>query len=132
MTNNLMLRNTSLLLMLLLTLHIVDDIVHGFDSAGLMNMIAIVVLGFLIYGTMVLHERVSGHIVMLFVALFSTLMPIVHLRSARINETAQASGGFFFIWTLWALGGIGIFGILLAIRELMNLRQNRRRSSEDG
>ena len=78
-----------------------------------------------------LHERLSGHIAMLFVALFSTLMPIVHLRSARINETAQASGGFFFIWTLWALGGIGIFGILLAIRGLMNLRQNRRRGSED-
>ena len=131
MTNNLMLRNTSLLLMLLLTLHIVDDVVHGFDSAGLMNMIGIVVLGFLIYATVVLHERLSGHIAMLFVALVSLLMPLIHLRSPRINETAQASGGFFFIWTLWALGGIGIFGILLAIRGLMNLRQNRRRGSED-
>src|SRR5215203_1218770 len=101
MTNNFMLRSTSVLLLLLLTLHVVDDIVHGFDSAGLINMIGIVALGLLIYGTLVLHERVSGHIVMLFIALFSALMPVVHLRSARINETAQASGGFFFIWTLW-------------------------------
>ena len=131
MTNNLMLRNTSLLLMLLLTLHVVDDVVHGFDSAGLINMIGIVVLGFLIYGTLVLHERVSGHLVMLFIALFSALMPIVHLRSARINETAQASGGFFFIWTLWALGGIGIFGIIVAIQGLVNLRVNKRKNSED-
>ena len=131
MPNNLMLRNTSLLLLLLLTLHVVDDVVHGFDSAGLINMIGIVVLGFLIYGTMVLHERLSGHIVMLFVALFSLLMPIVHLQSPRINETARASGGFFFIWTLWALGGIGIFGIILAIQGLVNLRRSRRRDSED-
>ena len=100
MTNNFMLRNTSVLLLLLM-LHVVDDIVHGFDSAGLINMIGIVALGLLIYGTLVLHERVSGHVVMLFIALFSALMPVIHLRSARINETAQASGGFFFIWTLW-------------------------------
>lgn len=125
MTNNLMLRNTSLLLLLLLTLHVVDDIVHGFDSAGLVNMIGIVVLGFLIYGTLVLHERVSGHVVMLFVALFSALMPVIHLRSARINETAQASGGYFFIWTLWALGGIGVFSIILTIQGLVNLRRKR-------
>ena len=131
MTDNLMLRNTSLLLLLLLTLHVVDDIVHGFDSAGLINMIGIVVLGLLIYGTLVLHERVSGHIVMLFVALFSMLMPVVHLRSARINETAHASGGFFFIWTLWALGGVGIFGIIVAIQGLVNLRVNKRKNSED-
>ena len=131
MANNLMLRNTSLLLLLLLTLHIVDDVVHGFDSAGLINMIGIVVLGFLIYGTLILYERVSGHIVMLFTGLFSLLMPIVHLRSARINETAQASGGFFFIWTLWAMGGVGIFVIILAIQGLLNLRRNKRRGSED-
>jgi len=36
MTNNLMLRNTSLLLLLLLTLHVVDDVVHGFEAAGLL------------------------------------------------------------------------------------------------
>ena len=129
MVNNLMLRNTSLLLLLLLTLHVVDDVIHGFDSAGLMNMIGIVVLGFLIYGTLMLYDQLSGHFVMLFIALFSLLMPIVHLRSARINETAQASGGFFFIWTLWALGGIGIFGIILAIQGLVDLRRNKRRNS---
>ena len=126
MTNNLMLRNTSLFLQLMLTLHVVDDIVHGFDSAGLMNLIGIVVGALLLYGTLVLYERVSGHVVMLFVALFSLLMPVVHLRSARINETAKASGGFFFIWTLWVLGVVGIFGIILAIRGLLDLRGNRR------
>jgi hypothetical protein len=94
-------------------------------------MIAIVFLGLLIYGTMVLHERVSGHIAMLFIALFSALMPVIHLRSARINETAQASGGFFFLWTLWALGGVGIFGMILAVQGLLNLRRNKRKDSED-
>jgi hypothetical protein len=131
MTNNQMLRNASVLLLLLLTLHIVDDMVHGFDSVGLINMIGIVVLGFLIYGTLMLHERVSGHIVMLFVALFSLLMPIIHLRSPRIGETALASGGFFFIWTLWALGGIGIFAVILSIQGLLNIRRNKLRDMHD-
>ena len=119
-----------MLLLLLLTLHVVDVVVHGFDSAGLLNMIGIVVLGLLLYGTLVLHERVSGHIVMLFIALFSALMPVIHLRSARINETAQASGGFFFIWTLWALGGIGIFGIILGVQGLLKLRRDERPAPE--
>ena len=58
-------------------------------------------------------------------------MPIIHLRSTRINETAQAGGGFFFIWTLWALGGIGIFAIILPIQGLVNLGRSKLYSLEN-
>ncbi len=119
---------TSLVSMVLLTLHVVDDIVRGFDSAGLVNMIGISVLGVLLYGTLVLRERLAGHIMMLFVAVFSLGMPLIHLRGPRINEIAQASGGFFFIWTLWALGALGILGIILAVQGLFERRRGKVRA----
>src|SRR5262245_37518057 len=123
MNKNLLLTITSLLSVVLLTLHVVDDIVRGFDSAGLQNMIGIVVLGVLLYGTLVFRERLSGHIIMLLISIFAVGMPILHLRSSRINEIAQASGGYFFIWTLWALGVLGILGIILAIQGIWEIRR---------
>ena len=125
MSKNLLLTVTSLVLILLLTLHIVDDIAHGFDSAGMMNMIGVVIVAILLYGTTVLRLRLAGLIMMLLVSFFSAAMPVIHLRSARINEIAQASGGFFFIWTLWALGVIGIFGIILAVQLLLERFRDR-------
>src|SRR5262245_30133815 len=123
MNKNLLLTITSLLSIVLLMLHVVDDIVHGFDSAGLQNMIGIVVLGVLLYGTLAYRELLSGHIITLLISIFAVGMPILHLRSARINEIAQASGGFFFIWTLWALGVLGILGIILGIQGIWEIKR---------
>jgi hypothetical protein len=126
MKPNNLLTGASLLSILLLTLHITDDIVHGFDEAGLTNMIAIAVLAVLLYGTLIFRETLSGHIIMLIVSIFAVGMPVIHLRSSRINDIARSDGGFFFIWTLWALGVIGIFGIILATRGLWELRKRKR------
>jgi len=58
------LTTTSLLSILLLTLHITDDIVRGISKAEPSN-IALLVLAVLLYGTLVLAERRSGHVIML-------------------------------------------------------------------
>jgi len=115
---------TSLLSIVLLTLHIVDDIVRGFDSAGLINLIGIGVLAALLYGTLVFRGRLAGYISTLLVSISAFAMPVIHLRSARINEIAQSDGGYFFIWTLWALGITGILGFILAVQALWSLRRN--------
>ena len=116
---------TSLIALFLLTIHIVDDIVRGFDPAGMMNMIGIVVAAVLVYGSTVLRDKLSGRLMMLFVGFFAAAMPLVHLRSPRINEIAHGEGGFFFIWTLWALGIVGIFGMILALHSIWEARRNR-------
>ena len=130
MRPNNLLTVASLLSLLLLTIHVTDDIVHGFDEAGLMNMIGIAVAAVLLYGTLLLRERLSGHIIMLLISIFAAGMPVIHLRSTHINETARSDGGFFFIWTLWALGVIGIFGIMLAVRGLWELRRKKKASRD--
>jgi len=115
---------TSLLSILLLTLHVTDDIVRGISKAESSN-IALVVLAVLLYATLVLPERRSGHVVMLLIGLFAAGMPVIHMRGAHYPEIARSAGGFFFVWTLWALGGLGGATFLLSARGLWNLQRGR-------
>jgi biotin transporter BioY len=124
MKQNVMLPIASLLSILLLTLHITDDIVRGISKADSSN-IALAVLVVLLYGTLVLSERRSGHVIMLIVGLFAAAMPVMHMRGAHYPELARSTGGFFFVWTLWALGGLGGFTFVLAARGLWSLRKGR-------
>src|SRR5213076_2905194 len=105
----------SLLSILLLTLHITDDIVRGISKAESSNT-ALIVLVVLLYGTLVLAERRSGHAIMLLVGLFAAAMPVMHMRGAHYGEIATSAGGFVFVWTLWALGGLGGLTLILAAR----------------
>ena len=115
---------TSLLSILLLTLHITDDIVRGISKAESSN-IALLVLTVLLYGTLVLAERRSGHVIMLLVGLFAAAMPVMHMRGVHYPEIAKSAGGFFFVWTLWALDGLGGVTIILAARGLWSLRRGQ-------
>ena len=126
MKQNVMLTIASLLSILLLTLHITDDIVRGISKAEPSN-IALVVLVVLLYGTLVLAERRSGYVIMLLVGLFAAAMPVIHMRGAHYGEIAKSTGGFFFVWTLWALGGLGGFTFILSARGLWSLRRGQPR-----
>ena len=115
----------ALLSILLLTLHVTDDIVRGISNAEPSN-IALIVLTVFLYGTLVLAERRSGHIIMLLVGLLAAAMPVMHMRGAHYSEIARSTGGFFFVWTLWALGGLGGLTIILAARGLWRFPWRRR------
>ena len=126
MKQNTTLTIASLLSILLLTLHITDDIVRGISKAESSN-IALVVLVVFLYGTLVLPERRWGHVIMLLVGLLAAAMPVLHMRGAHYPEIAQSPGGFFFVWTLWALGGLGGFTFILAAQGLWGLRRGQPR-----
>jgi hypothetical protein len=118
---------TSLLSILLLTLHVTDDIVRGISKAEPSNT-ALIVLVVLLYGTLVLAERRSGYVIMLLVGFFAAGMPVIHMRGAHYPEIAKSAGGFFFVWTLWALGGVGGFTFVLSARRLWEgLRRSQAR-----
>ena len=115
---------TSLLSILLLTLHVTDDIVRGISRAEPSN-IALLVLTAFLYGTLMLAERRSGHVIMLLVGLFAAAMPVIHMRGLHYGEIAKSTGGFFFVWTLWALGGLGGVTFILSMRGLWSLRRGQ-------
>src|SRR3979490_415540 len=126
MKRSVMLTIASLLSILLLTLHITDDIVRGISKAEPSKVwLAVPVL--LLYGTLVLSERRSGYLIMLLVGWFAAAMPVMHMRGAHYGEIAKSTGGFFFVWTLWALGGLGGFTFILSARGLWSLRRGQPR-----
>jgi hypothetical protein len=94
MKQNAILVVMSLLSLLLLTLHVTDDIVRGISKAESSNT-ALVVLAVLLYGTLVLAQRRSGHVIMLLVGLMAAGMPVLHMRGAHYPEIARSAGGFF-------------------------------------
>lgn len=112
---------TTLLSILLLTLHITDDIVRGISKPE-PSKTALVVLALLLYGTLILRERRLGYVAMMFVGFFAAAMPVIHMRGAGYPEIARSAGGFFFVWTLWALGGLGGVTFILSAQGLWRLR----------
>ena len=126
MKQNAILVVTCLLSILLLTLHIADDIVRGISKAQPSNT-ALLILAISLYGTLVLAERLSGHVIMLLVGLFAAGMPVIHMRGTHYGEIARSAGGFFFVWTLWALGALGAFTFILSARGVWSLRRGHPR-----
>lgn len=124
--STIMLVVTSLLSLLLLTLHVTDDIVRGISKAESSN-IALVVFVVFLYGTLVVAERRSGHVIMLLIGFFAAAMPVIHMRGVHYPEIARSAGGFFFVWTLWVLGGIGGLTFVLSARGLWSLRRGQSR-----
>jgi len=115
MKDNALLVVASLLSILLMTLHITNDIARGISKAAPSNT-ALLVPAVLLYGTLVLAERRSGHVIMLLVGSFAAGMPVIHMRGTHYGEIAKSTGGFFFVWTLWALGALGGFTFILSAR----------------
>ena len=120
--NTKLLKITSLLSLLLLTLHVTDDIVRGISKAESSN-IALVVLVILLYGTLALAETRWGHVIMFLAGLLAAATPVMHMRGAHYPEIAASPGGFFFVWTLWALGALGGVTMILSVRGLWNFRR---------
>ena len=78
-----------------------------------------------LYGTLVLPERRSGHVITLIIGLIAAAMPVMHMRGAHYGEIATSPGGFFFVWVLWMLGGLGGFTVIPSARGLWDLRRKR-------
>src|SRR5260370_33762755 len=63
--------------------------------------------------------------------LFAAAMVVSHLRWVHYCEIAKFTGGFFFVWTLWALGGLGGFTFILSARGLWSLGRGQPRESNN-
>jgi hypothetical protein len=120
MKHSVMLTIASLLSILLLTFHLSGDIVRGMEKGGISNLIAVPILVVWLYGTLVLAERRSGYIIILLGSLLALCVPVIHMKGAGLGaQVAKApSGGFFFVWTLLALGVSALFSIILSVRGL--------------
>ena len=133
MKPNFMLIIASLLSIFLMTLHLTSDTIHawvGTPEAGGSTLVGVPVLVLWLYGTLLLAERRSGHIVMLVGSLLAAGMPVIHVMGAGgvfRGQIARSSPAFLFVWTLHALGVTGLFSLILSARGLWSLRRGQLR-----
>ena len=130
MKHSVMLTIASLLSILFFTFHLADDIVRGFEKGGAYNLTAVPIFVVWLYGTLVLAERRSGYVIVLLGSLLSLAVPVLHMKGKGVGVAsgiANSSGGFFFIWTLIALGVTALFSVILSARGLWSLPWRRRR-----
>ena len=127
MKPNALLTITSLLSILLMTLHITDDIQRGLSPAAADNVFGVVILVVWLVGTLLLTERRSGYVIMLLGGLFAAAMPVLHMSGTGYPAIAKSSGGFFFVWTLFVVGSTGTLSVILSARALWLLRSSKPR-----
>ncbi|MGB9511835.1 MAG: hypothetical protein WBU20_09130, partial [Candidatus Acidiferrum sp.] len=75
------------------------------------------------YGALVLAGRRSGYVIILLGSLLGLLVPVLHMTGAHFGEIAKSTGGFFFVWTIIALGVTALISVILSVRGLWSLRR---------
>jgi hypothetical protein len=131
MKHSVMLTITSLLSLLFLTFHLTDDIVRGMEPGGLSNLIGGMLISVVwLYGTLVLAGRRSGYIIIILGSLLAMGVPFIHMKGKGVGVAsgiANSNGGFFFVWTLIALGVTALFSVILSAHGLWSLRRGHSR-----
>ena len=128
MKRSIVLTITSLISIILLSLHFTDDIVYGTDRSLSANLMAIAILVIWLWGTLMLAGRQSGYTIMLLGSIEGMVVFTVHANRAGglpAGALAQSSGAFFFVWTLLALAVTSVFLAILSAYGLWNLRRSK-------
>lgn len=122
MKHNIALTVASLLSLVLLMFHLTHDVIRQAEGA-VTYPIPVVVFALWLYGTLMLSDRASGYVIMLLGGLFGAGMIIIHSEGIVVGK----SGGFFFVWTLFALSTTGWVTMILSARGLWTRFRSRRR-----
>jgi hypothetical protein len=134
MKHNAMLTVASLLSILFMTFHLADDIIRGMEKGGVSTLVAVPIFVVWLYGTLVLVERRSGYVIILLGSLLGLLVPVIHMMGKGVgvgSNIANSGGGFFFVWTLLALGVTALFSVILSVRGLWSPQWGQSRSSSN-
>ena len=121
MKRNIPLTVASLLSLLFMTFHMTHDVI--LQAEGHVSYpIPVLVFVMWLYGTLMISDRVWGYVIMLFGGLFGAGMIMIHSRGIVVGK----SGGFFFVWTLFALATTGWVTMILSARGLWTSFRSRR------
>jgi hypothetical protein len=120
MKRHLTLANTSLAMILLLSFHMTDDALRPSRAltweSGPGVLIAIMILFLFLLSTVNLAERRSGYVVALILSVGSAAMPVLHLQNGV--DWSRNARPWFFLWTLIALGVLGLYSTVLCVAAL--------------
>ena len=122
MKRNVPLTISSLLLIVLFTAHVAHDFVFGLDSMTRPETLTYLLIMLVsLYGTVELAGRRLGYVVTFLLGVLSAGLPVLH----NVGGAKSAQRGFFFVWTLLAMGAAGVFSAVLSAQELWRSTRKR-------
>jgi hypothetical protein len=111
---------TSLISIALFEFHWSYEIANGWESGTMQALGGIAILLVWLYGTLALRDRRSGHMIMLVGGMLAFGVLVIHMSGHGMvgGKAGQSSQVFFWVWSLIALGTLGILSAILAAQEL--------------
>ena len=111
----------SLLSIVLMTVHVSDDVVRGFEPGGFKNLSGLAIFVAFACATLLPARRRWSLVPMLLGSALACVMPVAHMMGKGLSAVGATPGGHFFIWTLFALGVTGGLGLVLSVRGLWRM-----------
>src|SRR5262245_50466091 len=112
---------SSLLSILLFSLHWADEIARGIEPGTLSASGGFLILFVWLYATVVISERRVGLVIILLGSILASGVPLLHMSGAGLvgkRIAANSDGAFFWVWTNIALGATGMLSLALSVRAL--------------
>ena len=116
---------TSLLSILLFSLHWADEISRGIEKGTVSSSGGLVILAVWLCGALVLGGR-FGLVILLLGSILASGVPVLHMQGLGLiggRIAANSSGALFWVWTNVALGASGMVSLVLAAVALWRTRR---------
>ena len=130
MTEQRTLTVTSLLLILLFSLHWSDEIARGLEPGTIdRTWGGLLILFVWLYGAVAIPERRLGLVIILLGSVLASGVPVLHMMGRGLvggRIPVDSSGAFFWVWTNVALGAIGTISLALSVQQVWHRRRSAR------
>jgi hypothetical protein len=127
MKHQLTLTITSLLSIVLFSLHWADEVARGLEPGTVQGVGGLLILAVWLSALLVFPERRFGLILILLGAILASGVPVLHMTGRGLvlgrYGTTNANAMFFWVWTNIALGASGLLSLVLSVRALFSLRR---------
>ena len=127
MKRNVMLTITSLLSILLFSLHWADEVARGLEPGTISAFGGLLILAVWLSATLVFADRRWGLVLILLGAILASGVPVLHMQGRGLvgGRYANTSAMFFWVWTNIALGASGMLSLVLSALALWSLPWRR-------
>jgi hypothetical protein len=129
MKNQITLTITSLISILLFSLHWADEVARGLEPGTMSGFGGLLILAVWLCGTLVFPERGWGMAIILLGAILASGDPVLHMQGRGLiggRIAANSGGALFWVWTNIALGASGMLSLVLSARALWSLRRGHK------
>jgi hypothetical protein len=118
---------TSLLSILLFSLHWADEISRGLERGTMSSFGGLLILAVWLCGALVLGGR-FGLVILLLGSILASGVPVLHMQGIGLiggRIPVNSSGALFWVWTNIALGASGMVSFVLAAVALWSSLRRR-------